>query len=348
MAIKKRILGKTSLNITEMGFGGIPIQRISEDEAIKVVRHCYELGINYFDTARGYTTSEERIGKALEEVRENVYIASKSHARTSKDLWENLKTTLNNLRTDYLDVYQLHNVNEESWKFISSPNGALEAIKDAKKEGIIKHIGITSHSPAFLIKMVEEQEIFETIMVGYNFIAQQPAEILLPLCKRKNVGTIIMKPFGGGAFTNASTALKFILVNKNVSCTIPGMLSVEEVEENVKICSESLELSEEEKKIIEEDRKILGEEFCAACDYCQPCPSGIPISFVLRTELSSLRRMGWTESLIKQTQDTAQKVDACLQCGVCEIRCPYQLPIRKLLPEKMERLKKLSETRSIP
>jgi len=348
MALKKRILGKTGLHVTEMGFGGIPIQRVSEEEAVKVVKRCYELGINYFDTARGYTTSEERIGKALEGVREKVYVASKSHARTFKDLWDNLKTTLTNLRTDYLDVYQLHNVNEESWKTISAPGGSLEAVLEAKKSGTIKHIGITSHSPDFLIKTVEEQEVFETIMVGYNYIAQKPEEVLLPLCKKKNVGTIIMKPFGGGAFTNASTALKFLLANNDVSCTIPGMLSVREVEENVQVCGEELSLSHEEIKQIDADRLLLGEEFCAACDYCQPCPVGIPISFVLRTELSSLRRMGWTDSLLRQTQETAPKVVACLQCGACENKCPYQLPIRRLLPEKMERLQKLAETKSIP
>jgi predicted aldo/keto reductase-like oxidoreductase len=348
MVLKKRVLGKTGLLVTEMGFGGIPIQRVSEEEAVNVVRRCYELGINYFDTARGYTTSEERIGKALEGVREKVYVASKSHARTSKELRENLKTTLTNLRTDYLDVYQLHNVNEESWKTISAPEGALEAILEAKKNGTVKHIGITSHSPDFLVKLVGEQEIFDTIMVGYNYIARQPGEVLLPLCKKKNVGIIIMKPFGGGAFTNASTALKFVLANNDVSCTIPGMLSVKEVEENVKVCGEGLTLNMEEEKQIEADKELLGEEFCAACDYCQPCPVGIPISFVLRTELSSLRRMGWTEAFLKQTQETAPKVAACLQCGACENKCPYQLPIRKLLPEKMARLQKLAETKIIP
>jgi len=163
-----------------------------------------------------------------------------------------------------------------------------------------------------------------------------------------DIGTIIMKPFGGGAFTNARTALKFVLADKNADCTIPGMQSIVEVEENVAVCGGSLTLLNDELDFIEMDRAALGNEFCAACDYCQPCPAGIPISFVLRTEMSTLRRMGWTEGTIKQTKEVAPKVAACLDCGACETRCPYQLPIRKLLPEKMDALLKRMEERSIP
>ena len=348
MVLKKRRLGKTGLQVTEIGFGGIPIQRVSETEAIKVVKRCYDLGINYYDTARGYTTSEERIGKALEGVRDKVYVATKSHAKTAKELRENLATSLQNLRTDYIDLYQLHNVTDDGWKTLQAPNGALEELLKIKEEGIALHIGVTSHSPTFLTRIVGEANPFETIMVGYNYIALEPSKELLPICKKKDVGTIIMKPFGGGAFTNAHTALKFVLADKNADCTIPGMQSVTEVEENVTVCGGSLNLSKEELDSIEIDREVLGDEFCAACDYCQPCPVGIPISFVLRTELSTLRRMGWTESVMKQTRETAPKVAACLDCGACETHCPYQLPIRKLLPEKMNALLKRLDERSIP
>jgi predicted aldo/keto reductase-like oxidoreductase len=348
MALKKRRLGKTGLYVTEVGFGGIPIQRISEEEAISVVKRCYELGINYYDTARGYTTSEERIGKALKGVRDNVYIATKSHAKTGKELRENLATSLKNLRTDYLDLYQLHNVGLETYKTLQAPGGALEELLKIKEEGIARHIGATSHSPTFLTSIVNEGTPFETIMVGYNYIALEPSRELLPLCKKMGIGTVIMKPFGGGAFTNARTALKFVLANENADCTIPGMQNVTEVEENVAVCGEDLTLEKDELDSIELDRVALGNEFCAACDYCQPCPAGIPISFVLRTEMSSLRRMGWTNSIVKQTRETAPKVDACLDCGACETRCPYQLPIRKLLPEKMDALLKRLEERSIP
>jgi predicted aldo/keto reductase-like oxidoreductase len=348
MALKKRRLGKTGLQVTEIGFGGIPIQRVSEEEAIRVVKRCYELGINYYDTARGYTTSEERIGKALEGVRDKVFIATKSHSKTAKELRENLKTSLRNLKTDYLDLYQLHNVTDDTWKTLNAAGGAYEEILKIKEEGIARHIGVTSHSPTFLTRIVGEGSPFETIMVGYNYIALEPSKALLPACKKMDVGTIIMKPFGGGAFTNARTALKFVLADKNADCTIPGMQNVAEVDENVEVCGGSLSLSKDDLDSIEMDRAALGDEFCAACDYCQPCPVGIPISFVLRTEMSTLRRMGWTEGTIKQTKEVAPKVAACLDCGACETRCPYQLPIRKLLPEKMDALLKRLEERSIP
>ena len=348
MTLRRKRLGKTDLMVTEIGFGGIPIQRISETEAINVVRRCYELGINYYDTARGYTTSEERIGKALADVRDHILIATKSPAKTAKDLRDNLATSLKNLRTDYLDLYQLHNVTDTGWKTIQEPGGALEELIKIKEEGVTRHIGVTSHSPTFLNRIISEGSPFETIMVGYNYIALEPGKELLPTCKKMDVGTIIMKPFGGGAFTNASTALKFILADKNCDCVIPGMQSISEVEQNVAVCGGDLTLSKDELDSIDVDRAALGDEFCAACDYCQPCPAGIPISFVLRTEMSTLRRMGWTEGVIKQTKEVAPKVAACLDCGACEVRCPYQLPIRKLLPEKMDALLKRLEERSIP
>ena len=348
MALKKRRLGKTDLYVTEIGFGGIPIQRISEKDAISVVKRCYELGINYYDTARGYTTSEERIGKALEGIRDNVYLATKSHAKTAKELRENLVTSLRNLRADYLDLYQLHNVTLDTYKNLQAPGGAIEELLKIKEEGLVRHIGVTSHSPTFLTKIVSEGSPFETIMVGYNYIALEPSRELLPLCKKMDIGTVIMKPFGGGAFTNAQTALRFVLANENADCTIPGMQSVAEVEENVAVCGGDLLISKDELDSIEIDRVALGDEFCAACDYCQPCPVDIPISFVLRTEMSSLRRMGWTDSMAKRTKETAPKVAACIDCGSCETKCPYQLPIRKLLPEKMDALLRRLEKRSIP
>jgi predicted aldo/keto reductase-like oxidoreductase len=348
MTLRRKRLGKTDLMVTEVGFGGIPIQRVSETEAVNVVRRCYELGINYYDTARGYTTSEERIGKALVDVRDRILIATKSPAKTAKDLRDNLATSLKNLRTDYIDLYQLHNVTDAGWKTIQEPSGALEELIKIKEEGIARHIGVTSHSPTFLNKIIAEGSPFETIMVGYNYIALEPGKELLPTCKRMDVGTVIMKPFGGGAFTNASTALKFILADKNCDCVIPGMQSISEVEQNIAVCEGDLTLSKDELDSIDVDRAALGDEFCAACDYCQPCPAGIPISFVLRTEMSTLRRMGWTEGVVKQTKEVAPKVAACLDCGACEVRCPYQLPIRKLLPEKMDALLKRLEERSIP
>ena len=189
MALKKRRLGKTDLYVTEIGFGGIPIQRISEEDAISVVKRCYELGINYYDTARGYTTSEERIGKALEGIRDNVYLATKSHAKTAKELRENLVTSLRNLRADYLDLYQLHNVTLDTYKNLQAPGGAIEELLKIKEEGLVRHIGVTSHSPTFLTKIVSEGSPFETIMVGYNYIALEPSRELLPRARDEQPST---------------------------------------------------------------------------------------------------------------------------------------------------------------
>ncbi len=336
--MKEKVLGRTGLKVKTLGFGGIPIQRVSEEEAIEVVRRCYELGINYYDTARGYTNSEERIGKALEDVREEVYLATKSHQLTKEGILEELETSLKNLQTDYIDVYQLHNVtNDELWEQVTAPGGALEAMYEAREEGKINHISITSHSPDLLVRIVKE-DIFETIMIPYNYLATKPAEELLPLCKKMNVGTVIMKPFGGGAFSNANTALKYILSNPDLDIVIPGMKSVAEVEENSRVWQGDLALTEEEHRLIENDREELGDRFCRACNYCQPCPQEIPISFVLRAEMQMLRRMGWSERRVKAVKEAKPKVDSCILCGACEERCPYHLPIRELLPVAMESL----------
>lgn len=342
------MLGRTGIKVRALGFGGIPIQRVTEEEAVRVVRRCYELGINYFDTARGYTNSEERIGKALEDVRDEVFLATKSHQRTREGIEAELQTSLDNLRTGWIDVYQLHNISYESqWEQVTSEGGTIEAVMEAKEEGLINHISITSHNPELLTKIVKE-DIFETVMIPYNYLAVEPSEELLPLCKKLDVGTIIMKPFGGGAFTNANTALKYVLSKPFVDITIPGMMSVSEVEENVEVASGDLKLTEEEMRLIERDREQLGNQFCRACNYCQPCPQDIPISFVLRAEDQMLRRMGWSESRVDMVKEAKNKVDTCIECGECEERCPYELPIRELLPEKMERLYELMEKRAIP
>ena len=346
--MKEKILGRTGLKVKTLGFGGIPIQRVSEEEAIAVVKRCYELGLNYYDTARGYTVSEERIGKALEDVRENVYYATKSHQPTADGIRKEMEISLKNLRTDYIDVYQLHNVgNEESWKRAREPGGPLEALEEAKKEGKIRHISVTSHSPDLAIELVKS-EIFDTLMIPYNYLTPNPADKLLPLCQKLDVGTIIMKPFGGGAFSNANRALKYVYNNPDCDLVIPGMMSIAEVEENYQVWLGDHSISPEEKTLIENDIEELGNEFCRGCNYCQPCPQGIPISFVLRAEKQMLRRMGWSDSRVERVTAVKEKVDSCIRCGECESRCPYHLPIIDLLPQVMESLWTHMENRTIP
>ena len=287
-----------------VGFGGIQIRRVSEKQAIEVVRRCYELGVDYCDTARAYTASEERIGKALEDMRDEFFLA---RAR---------EVSLKNLRTDWIDVYQLHNVSSrEVWERVKAPDGALEALYEAKDAGKIMHLGLTSHSQSVLTEIVKGN--IETVMIPYNFLTIQPEEELLPLCHQMDVGTIIMKPLGGGAFTNANTALKYVLGNKDIDVVIPGMMTVKEVEENVAIGADTYEFSSEEFKLLQNDKKELGSQFCRTCHYCQPCPPEIPISFALRVESFNKWR-GLTPSLEQRFIETKAKVETCLKCGECE------------------------------
>lgn len=345
MGLRETVLGRTGLKVRSLGFGGIPIQRVSEEEAVRVVRRCYELGINYYDTARGYTNSEERMGIALEDVREEVFLATKSGRRKAKEMLEELDISLKNLRTDWIDVYQLHSVSSyEAWDRIKGPGGSLEALYKARDEGKVRHLGITSHNSEVLAEIIRE-DIFEVIMIPYNYLTLKPEEELLPLCKDKNVGTVIMKPFGGGAFSNASTALKFVLSKDYVDVTIPGMMTIAEVEENINIATGSLTLSQNELELIESDRVELGDQFCRACNYCQPCPQEIPITFILRAESQFLKRMGWRPGTEKRFAEAVEKADSCIECGECEARCPYHLPIRQLLPDRAASLAKLLEER---
>ncbi len=346
--VKEKILGRTELKIRTLGFGGIPIQRISEEASIEVVRHCYELGMNYFDTARGYTISEERIGKALEDVRNEVIIATKSGKRTAEEVEKELETSLKNLRTDYIDVYQLHNVTyQEQWDQVRAPGGAMEAMNMAKEDGKIRHISVTSHNPDLSLDLVRSG-LFETLMIPYNYLTPKPAEKLLPLCQELNVGTIIMKPFGGGAFSNANTALKYVYNNPDTDLAIPGVMSTAEIDENWDVWQGDLTLTAEELELIERDKTELGSQFCRGCNYCQPCPQDIPISYILRAEKQTLRRMGWSDSRVESLKKAFEKAETCIECGACESRCPYELPIIRLLPEAMASLKVHMENRTIP
>lgn len=346
--LKEKVLGKTGLKVRTLGFGGIPIQRVSEEKAVEIVRHCYDLGMNYFDTARGYTISEERIGKALEDVREDVIIATKSGRRTADEVRVELEVSLNNLRTDYIDVYQLHNVsNHQQWEQVRAPDGAMEALTEAHEQGKIRHISITSHNPDLSVEMVKSG-LFETLMIPYNYLTPKPADELLPLCKKLNVGTIIMKPFGGGAFSNANTALKWVFNDPNTDLVIPGVMSIDELDENFAIWQGDLTITPDEEKLIEYDKQELGDKFCRGCGYCQPCPQEIPISYMLRAEKQMLRRMGWSESRVESMKKAFEKVDTCIECGACESRCPYELPIIKLLPEAVQSLKVHMKNRTIP
>jgi predicted aldo/keto reductase-like oxidoreductase len=331
--MEHRILGRTKLKVSALGFGGIPIQTLRRRQAVAVVRRALDLGINFIDTARAYTTSEERIGEAIDGQRGKCVLATKTGARSSDQAKKDLETSLSLLKVSSVDLYQLHSINsDEALSQVMGKGGSLQMLKAARREGKIDYIGITSHRPSVLVQAVKSGE-FDTVMVPLNYVERTPVRELIPLANKLDIGTIAMKPLGGGAFVNAAEALKFVL-SMSVSTVIPGVSSIDEVEQNVALMSTSLELSEKEKLGLEEQAKVLGRAFCRACDYCQPCPEQIPISSLLRVD-TFIKRMGW-ENWISRNRDSIKRYERCQQCRQCESKCPYELPILELLAEKVK------------
>ena len=329
-----RILGKTGLKVSRMGFGGIPIQRIDAEGTKKLMKALMDAGVNYIDTARGYTVSEEFLGFALEGIREHFVLATKSMARTAEAMAADIDVSLKNLRTDYIDLYQVHNPNLAQLEQVCAPGGALEALEAAKAAGKIGHIGITAHSKEVFEKALELPWV-ETVMFPYNIVETQ-GEKLIRACREKNVGFIDMKPLAGGAIEDATLALRFICANEDVDVLIPGMAENSELSQNLAACEDTSPLSAEEKAKIMAIRQDLGTNFCRRCNYCQPCAAGINISGVFLFE-GYLSRYGLAEWAKGRYATLPVKASACIGCGACEDRCPYHLPIRKMLKNAAEK-----------
>jgi len=329
-----RVLGKTDLKISRMGFGGIPIQRIDAEGTKKLIHRLKEEGVNYIDTARGYTVSEEYLGYALEGIREHFVLATKSMSRTKEAMAKDIDISLKNLRTDYIDLYQIHNPTAKDLQQVQQPGGALEALLEAKAAGKIGHIGVTLHV-ADLFKEAVNLDWVETIMFPYNIVETQGEE-LIRICGEKNIGFIDMKPLAGGALDDATLALRFIANNPNVTVLIPGMAEIKELEQNLAAVNNTAPLSEEELAKIETIRKTLGTQFCRRCNYCAPCSAGISIysMFLMEGYYSRYDLKDWAKARYLAMDKTASD---CIDCGVCETRCPYNLPIRQML-KKVENL----------
>ncbi|MGM9589056.1 MAG: aldo/keto reductase [Faecousia sp.] len=323
-----RILGKTGLRVSRLGFGGIPIQRIDAAGTRQLVLQMKEAGINYIDTARGYTVSEEYLGQALEGLRQNFILATKSMARTKEAMAADIDISLKNLRTDYIDLYQVHNATPDQLKMVCAPGGALEALQEAKAAGKIGHIGLTAHSLE-TFRMALDLPWVETLMFPYNIVESQ-GEDLIKACADKNIGFIDMKPLAGGAIEDASLALRFILANPAVTIAIPGMAAEAELAQNLDAANDTAPLSQEEIAKCEAIRKELGTNFCRRCNYCQPCTVGINISgcFLFHGYLARYGLADWAKS---RYATIPVKASACIECGACEGRCPYNLPIRQML-----------------
>lgn len=330
-------LGKTGLNISRLGFGGIPIQRVDAETTRTLVQTMVEKGINFIDTARGYTVSEEYLGFALEGLRDKFVLATKSMSRTKDAMATDIDTSLNNLKTDYIDLYQVHNPTIEQLEQVMAPGGALEALMEAKAAGKIGHIGLTGHTIELFEKAVELDWV-ETFMFPYNIVETQGEE-LMKKCTEKNIGFIVMKPMAGGAIEDPTLAIRFICSNPDATVVIPGMYDVSEIECNLKAVNDTTPLNDAELNKITEIRQALGTNFCRRCNYCQPCSVGINISGVFLFQ-GYLDRYGLEEWARGRYETLPKKASDCIDCGACEPRCPYNLPIRQMLKEASEKFGK--------
>lgn len=330
MSLPKRVFGATGMELSAISFGGLPMQRCNMKEAVQVLNTALDEGINFIDTARAYTDSEEKIGMVADR-RSEFYLASKSMDRSADGIYQDVLTSLKLMNTDYIDLYQIHNVKRmEDLELVLAEHGALNGLKKAKEEGKIKHIGITGHSIEVLIKAVKTNE-FESVQVPYNFIEQKPAEELFPLARERNMGIIIMKPLGGGQLTETKLSLRFILQQPDV-ILIPGMDEVKHVHENLSVLKPYEQLNEQEIDRLKAEADIVGENFCRRCGYCVPCPKGIDIPqmfiFKLQYERYSLH-----DAIPARYNAMPAKASDCIECGLCEKKCPYNLPIRKRLKD---------------
>lgn len=333
MPVESARLGRTNIEVMRLGFGGIPIQSLSEEAAVEVVRFVLDQGMNLVDTARGYTSSEERIGKALAGREHLPVISSKSPDRTADGILEQVGISLETLGVKRIDIYNAHAVNNhELYEAIMESGGAYEGLERARDKGLIGHIGITSHSLEVLERALEEDR-FETIMVGYGVLEPEAEKKVIPMAREKNAGIMIMKPYSGGVVENAPLALKYVFACPDV-IVIPGLHTVEQALENWQIFEGDWSYTPEEWAEVEGLRKEFSGQFCRRCNYCQPCPQEIPIQVILGLQRiiknfgENADRIDWLANAIKAARD-------CLECGECEPRCPYELPIREIIQENL-------------
>ena len=377
-----RRLGKTDLEVSVIGFGGIPIIQTPEEEAVAAVRRAIELGVNFIDTARGYKTSEEKIGKAIKGQRDQVYLASKSRGFTADEMEQEIDESLQALGVDYIDLYQIwdatspggvsgprQGIDRFHIEPYFDPGMALDGLKRAREKGKVKFLGISLHGePEAMIYAIRSHQ-FDTIQVAYNLTHRTGIKAsertqrhcgenytrlrdeVIPLAQEQDMGIIIMKPLGGGILTapserlqfllddkvktTAAGALRFVIANPDITCAIPGMANVQEVEEDVPVGDVIEELSPEETQTLLEEAAKLGEQFCRGCRYCLPCSEGINIPDIFRL-MNYYRLYGLADWAKEQYVEMEIKADACVECAECEERCPYDLPIREMLKEAVE------------
>ena len=338
--MNKVVLGKTGIEVVRLGFGGIPIQRLSEAQAIEVVLHALNKGMDFIDTSRVYTTSEHRIGKALKETDKRPVIATKSFNRLADGIQKDVETSLRELQIDYIDIYQCHGISsDEEYRLITSPAGAVSGLLKAKEQGLIGHLGITSHSLDLLEKILDDG-LFETIMVCFSFLEPAAKEKVIPKALGKQVGILAMKPFSGGVIPTPEVALKWIFSFPDI-LVLAGVEEKKFIDQNWQIFQGSYDLSAEENETIQNLSREFDKKFCRRCDYCLPCQAEIPIQFVLGLR-SMVGRMGPAILQSPMFQNMSEKAASCTLCGECMERCPYDLPIADMIQENVRWAKEIS------
>ena len=332
--MKRVRFGRTGLEVSRVGMGGIPIQRPAFDEAVEIVKRAIDLGINFFDTSIAYTDSELRLAKGIEGHREDVVIATKGSWRDRETAEKCIDFSLERFDTDYLDIWQLHNVStREGFEGLFRQGGAMEAAEEALEEGKIRHLGISIHSLDVALEAVKSDR-FEVIQFPYNFVLREAEDELIPLARQHDIGFIGMKPFAGGRLRDANLAIKYVL-QQDVVVPDPGVQTIEELEEIVGIVNGDTSLSEDEMRRIGEKRGEVGTKFCRRCGYCMPCPNGVMIPNIMCLPILYNE---WPREQIESWEyikNIIGSVENCVECGVCEEKCPYGLSIREMLAENV-------------
>ncbi|WP_371805564.1 aldo/keto reductase [Candidatus Lokiarchaeum ossiferum] len=338
--MKKIRLGRTDLEISRIGMGGIPLQRPSEENAVKLIKYALDQGINLIDTSRHYGTSEERIGKALKGRRDEVVLITRQSLMDGMTAKKNLQQSLATLQTDYIDVWEFHNVGKEKYENLLKPGSAFDIAKQAQKEGKIKHIGITSHCFETMEKAIISEN-FDVVLFPFNFVNNEAADSLIPLAKKLDIGFTSMKPFAGGRLQNASLVMKYLMQFDDV-IPVPGFEKIEEIEEVVKIVEGNYKLSTEEMHQINLVKKDLGKKFCQWCGYCMPsCPQDIYIPGVINLKVSyNLWPQG---DFVANYQEEVNKAKKCIECRICESKCPYSLETVNLLKKGIDFFDKVAQ-----
>ncbi len=339
MPLKRVSIGNTGLKVNRLAFGGIPIQALAEAEAVEIVRYAIEKGIDFIDTSRVYTTSERRIGLALQRIDKPVVLASKSYERTADGIRSDLETSLKELQRDSIDLYQCHYVRDEAeYDRVIGSRGALEGLIKAKEEGLIDHFGITSHSLDLYDRILDDG-LFETIMVCFSIMEPMARKKIIPKAVRRKVGVFAMKTFSGGIIDNARVALKFVLSQPNI-IILAGVARKDHIDENWEIFQKGdYQFSPEEQQVLKNIQHRHEKNFCRRCDYCQPCSQGIFIQMVLNLK-PIVKRLGKNTLTDPQRTELLAKARQCTECGECVAKCPYQLPIPELIKENLEWVEK--------